>query len=316
MKTSCRHQIAKRVPFKICDASTCCSDSALCALYRTILVGNTQLFAPFLCLGHVQLISSTLRASIPHTMRLSSSSQRLQRTELKCSTSQRLAAPRTRPSSAAAAVPQQQQRQQRHSRPQQRQHQQQHPSWVARDAAAPAMASQSIDEDLGPSSLGPDMAQIVAYAMQLAWTGENYEVHTWMLLLGILKDERCAAAKVLQSLGLDDLYAAWHEVLWALNVADGLTPRAFTSRLSWAPGAYKVVNGAVRFAGWAGRDKVASHDLLMALAAAGTLEHLFPDLGMNFEAVRRAVQKETGDRYKLPDDDPADAGLQGQDFFL
>ncbi|KAI8476795.1 MAG: hypothetical protein J3K34DRAFT_400486 [Monoraphidium minutum] len=150
--------------------------------------------------------------------------------------------------------------------------------------------------------------------MQLAWTGETYEVHAWMLLLGILKEEGCAAADALRGLGLTDLYGAWHEVLWALNAANGLEPRAFTDKLAWAPGAYKVMNGAVRFAGWAGRDKVASQDILMALAAAGSLEGLFPDLELDFDNVRRAVAAAAGDKYRLPDEDAAGAALKNADL--
>ena len=194
----------------------------------------------------------------------------------------------------------------------------QQPTWVARDAAAPAPAisSASLDEDLGPSSLGADAAQIIAYALELAATAETYEVHAWMLLLGILKGEATPAAKALVALGVADAYAAWHEVLWALNVSNGLEPRAFTHKLAWAPGAYKVVNGAVRFAGWAGRDKVGSQDLLLALAAAGCLENLFPDLQMDFDNVRRAIGKASGDAYRLPNEDPKDAAIRNQDMFL
>lgn len=254
-------------------------------------------------------------------MRLSSSSHRLQCSEQTCSIQARAVAPRLAPAAQGAAARHagQQQRphqQQRRLRQQQQQQQQPRPSWVARDAAAPALATQSIEEDLGPSTLGPDAAQAIAYAMRLAWAGETYEVHAWMLLLGILKDEASAAAAALRRAGLEDLYGAWHEVLWALNVSDGLEPRAPKAGLSWAPGAYKILNGAVTFAGWAGRDKVGSQDLLMALAAAGSLGALFPDLDLGLDAVRRAVQKETGDRYKLPDDDPSDAALQSQDIFL
>jgi hypothetical protein len=253
------------------------------------------------------------RASMQHTRGCSNSNS--------SSTTQRALAPRSSSTRAAAAgttaaAARRPQPHRRHlNQQQQQQQQQQRPSWVARDAPAPALATTSVEEDAGPSVLGADAAEIIAYASHLAVTGETYEVHTWMLLLGILKDESCLAAKALVRAGLDDLYGAWHEVLWALNVSDGLDPRAFTASLAWAPGAGKVVNGAVRFAGWAGRDKVLSQDLLMAIAAAGALEQLFPDLGLTFEAVRRAVQKEAGEAYRLPDDDPADAALQSQDIF-
>ncbi|KIZ07244.1 hypothetical protein MNEG_0698 [Monoraphidium neglectum] len=274
-------------------------------------------------------------------MRLSSGSHRLQRSDHACSVPQRpsipQAAPRfvaaaaaaargpacgattsssCSPATAATAPPSSQQQQfQISSLHQQQQHRRRRqPSWIARDAAA--LASASIDEDLGPSSIGPDAAQIIAYAMQIAWTGETYEVHAWMLLLGLLKDEGCAGAKALQRLGITDLYGAWHEVLWALNVSNGLEPRAASAQLSWAPGAYKVLNGAARFAGWAGRDKVASQDILLALGAAGSLEHLFPDIAADFDTVRRAVGEETGDRYRLPGEDPKDAATKNQDLFL
>ncbi|GBF89735.1 hypothetical protein Rsub_02905 [Raphidocelis subcapitata] len=218
---------------------------------------------------------------------------------------------------ALSAGPHPQQQPRRHAQQQQQQRQRRrHPSWVAADAPAPALATTSIEEDAGPSSLGPDAAQAVAYAMQLAWTAETYEVHPWMLLLALLKDESGPAARALGRAGLEDPYAAWHEVLWALNVSDGLLPRAFTARLDWAPGAYKIMDGAIRFAGWAGRDRVGAQDILLALAAAGTLESLFPDLSLDFQSVRRAVQKETGDAYTLPKEDPAEAAMQSQDLFL
>jgi len=255
----------------------------------------------------------------------SSSSACLQRASAHSSSSKRTVAPRCRSSSgvvasaapahATAAASCRHQHPQQHGRLHRRSQRQRQPSWVARDAPAPALATTSVEEDAGPSSLGTDVAEIIAYAMQMARTGETYEVHTWMLLLGILKDEGGAAARALRRAGLEDLYGAWHEVLWALNVSDGLQPRAFTAKLEWAPGAYRVVNGAVRFAGWAGRDRVAAQDLLMAIAAAGALEHLFPDVGLTFEAVRRAVQKEAGEVYRLPDDDPADGAMQSQDIF-
>jgi hypothetical protein len=247
----------------------------------------------------------------------------------------RAAAASASSSSAAAAAtamtaPQQQHSQEQQQQPWRRraaagaapsprqQRQQRRPSWLAADApsAAGALASASLDEDAGPSSLGPDAAAAIAYSLQLAHTAEVYEVHAWMLLLGILKDESSTAARALAAAGLDDLYGAWHEVLWALNVSNGLRPRAYTPKLAWAPGAYAIVNGAVRFAGWAGRDKVASHDLLMALAAAGVLENLFPDLALSFDAVRRAVQKTAGEAYKLPDDDPSQPTVMAsQDIF-
>lgn len=256
--------------------------------------------------------SSALQGRSTRQQRVSSSSARPQRGA---------AAAAVVASARCAAATQQQQQHHRRRQHQQQLHnpfqQQQHlPSWVARDAAAPALATQSVDEDAGPAAIGADAVAIFEYALQLAWTAETYEVHTWMLLLGILRSEDCVAARALKAAGLEDLYAAWHEVLWALNVSDGLEPRAFTPRLRWAPGARAVADGAVRFAGWAGREKVASQDVLMAVAAAGCLDDLFPDLNLRFEAVRRAVQKEAGERYRLPDDDAAAEALAGDDNFL
>lgn len=119
---------------------------------------------------------------------------------------------------------------------------------------------------------------------------------------------------MLKELGLDDLYSVWHEVLWALNAADGLTPRAFTARVAWGERAALIVQGSVRFAGWAGRERVATEDLLMAFAASDVLAALFPDVDLSFARVRRAVEKASGVSYALPDDD-ADA-LGSQDMFL
>eukprot|EP00877_Chromochloris_zofingiensis_P009353 jgi/Chrzof1/4671/Cz14g22080.t1 len=122
-----------------------------------------------------------------------------------------------------------------------------------------------------------------------------------MILLGLLRNESCTAAQVLKQLGLDDLYGAWHEVLWALNVSDGLEPRAFTEDIDWGRRAYKIVNAAPRFAGWAGRDKVETEDLLMAFAASDVLETLFPDLEISFDKVKQAIEAKTGSKYDLPD---------------
>jgi hypothetical protein len=265
-------------------------------------------------------------------MRLSGSLGRTATRQARgCGSSPALAAPAARAVGArvpAAATParqqqrpEQQQRQRQRQRPRHEQQQQRAdaPSWVARDAAAPApsvASSASLDEDAGPSALGPDAARAVAYAAQLAWTAETYEVHPWMLLLALMRDETCAGAAALQRLGLNDLYGAWHEVLWALNVSNGLEPRAFAYKLDWSPGAYRVLTGAARFAGWAGRDAVGTQDILMATAAAGTIGNLFPDVGADFDAVRRAVGEATGDRYRLPGEDAKDAAIKGQGMFL
>jgi hypothetical protein len=118
-----------------------------------------------------------------------------------------------------------------------------------------------------PSALSMDVTDILLYAMQLAWTSETYEVHSWMVLLGILRKEHSAAAQILSQLGVEDLYGAWHEVLWALNASDGLKARAFTPKLRFAYLARKIVDGSITFASFAGRDVVKSEDMLLSLAA-------------------------------------------------
>jgi ATP-dependent Clp protease ATP-binding subunit ClpA len=120
---------------------------------------------------------------------------------------------------------------------------------------------------VAPSALSTDVTDILLYAMQLAWTSETYEVHSWMVLLGILRKENSAAAQILSQLGVEDLYGAWHEVLWALNASDGLKARAFTPKLRFAYRARKIVDGSLTFASFAGRDVVKSEDMLLALAA-------------------------------------------------
>ncbi|EFJ45509.1 hypothetical protein VOLCADRAFT_105964 [Volvox carteri f. nagariensis] len=145
---------------------------------------------------------------------------------------------------------------------------------------------------------------IIRYAINFARASETYEVHSWMVLLGILKYESSTAAQILKKLGLDDLYGAWHEVLWALHVCDGLQPRSFCTEISFADRAFKVVTAASDFATWHGKDKMYSEDVLMALAAGGVLEGLFPDLNLSFERVRKAVEKQLGRRYQLPDEKP------------
>ena len=131
--------------------------------------------------------------------------------------------------------------------------------------------------------------------------------------MGILKYETCTAAKILKSLGLEDLYGAWNEVLWALNVCDGLQPRSFVTDIKFADRAFKVITAASDFAVWHGKDKMYSEDVLMALAAGGVLEDLFPDLNLSFERVRKAVEKESGRRYQLPDETEEAGPLKSED---
>lgn len=161
---------------------------------------------------------------------------------------------------------------------------------------------------------------IIRYALEFARASETYEVNSWMLLLGILKQENSTAAKTLKAMGLDDLYGAWHEVLWALNVCDALEARPPVPEISFADRAYRVLVGAGRFAQWGGRTKVQSEDLLMALAAGAVLEGLFPDLNPTFDRVRKAVQKEAGGVYILPDDGEekpiSQVSIDSEDDFL
>jgi ATP-dependent Clp protease ATP-binding subunit ClpA len=147
------------------------------------------------------------------------------------------------------------------------------------------------------------MSAVLQYALNFAQVSETYETHSWMLLLGLLKQEDCRAAKILKGLGLEDIYGAWNEVLWALYVSNGLEPRSFTSDLAFSDRALRVLVGTVNFAKWGGRNKVQTEDLLMALAAGGVLTGIFPDLRMSVESVRKAAAKE-GCRYVLPDDTP------------
>lgn len=156
------------------------------------------------------------------------------------------------------------------------------------------------DDDVGVSEAAD---AIIRYAINFARASETYEVHSWMVLLGILKYENSAAAQILKKLGLDDLYGAWHEVLWALNVCDGLQARSFCTEISFADRAFKVVTAASDFASWHGKDKMYSEDILMALAAGGVLEGLFPNLNLSFDRVRKAVEKQLERRYQLPDEE-------------
>lgn len=120
--------------------------------------------------------------------------------------------------------------------------------------------------------------------------------------------------QVLRELGLDDIYGAWNEVLWALNVSDGLTPRAFTPYMQWGERASLIIQGAVRYGGWAGRDKVTTEDLLMAFAASEVLTSLFPDVDLSFDRIKRAVEKKTGVVYNMPGYEGA--AMSSQDNFL
>eukprot|EP00879_Flechtneria_rotunda_P000772 GHRR01000893.1.p1 GENE.GHRR01000893.1~~GHRR01000893.1.p1 ORF type:complete len:239 (-),score=66.70 GHRR01000893.1:2596-3312(-) len=204
--------------------------------------------------------------------------------------------------------------------PQQQAAVQQHSQWQLKQyssslvAHAAATASIEADEVVGPSALQPEVFEIITYALKLAWTAETYDVHSWMVLLGLLKKESYTACQVLQELGLDDLYGAWNEVLWALNVSDGLQPRAFTPRVAWGERANAIVQGAVRFGMWAGRDKVATEDLLMAFAASDVLSSLFPDVDLSFDRVKATIEKRTGVKYDLPGyESPA---IESLDMFL
>jgi len=177
------------------------------------------------------------------------------------------------------------------------------------------------DEDDESDILSPDnefsvyTRSTITYAMNLARTAETYSVHPWFLLLGLLRQEDCTACKVLKSLGLEDLYGAWHEVLWALRVSDGLERKPFMPEISFTDRAYKVLKAAVRFAHWGGRKKVQSEDLLLALAASSTLDGIFPDLNLNFGHVRAGVERIAGGRYFLPDDEEAGLAQQSVDVF-
>mmetsp|Transcript_5422 Transcript_5422/g.11984 ORF Transcript_5422/g.11984 Transcript_5422/m.11984 type:complete len:259 (+) Transcript_5422:36-812(+) len=170
-----------------------------------------------------------------------------------------------------------------------------------------APTSSGVSDDLDVSKAA---TSIIQYAINLARVSETYEVHSWMLLLGLLKHETSTGAKILQDLGLTDLYGAWHEVLWALHSCDGLESRAYTPEICFATRAFRIMRGASNFAQWAGRSKVQSEDILMALAAANVLNGLFPDLSLTFAHVRKAAAKR-GCRYNLPDDTKEDGKIGG-----
>jgi len=182
--------------------------------------------------------------------------------------------------------------------------------------AAVDSAASTVMEDIEVST---PARLIINYALEFCKASETYQVHSWMVLLGILKYENSTAAKVLKSMGLDDLYGAWHEVLWALNACDGLEPKAFQPEITFADRAYRVVVASTNFASWNGRTKVQSEDLLMALAAGNVLDGLFPDLNLSFARVRKAVEKQTGSKYALPDDSEEDGAAvtkSGDEDFL
>ncbi|MEW5302230.1 MAG: hypothetical protein WDW36_005032 [Sanguina aurantia] len=169
------------------------------------------------------------------------------------------------------------------------------------------MVLQSQPEQEAELRYSAAVSNIVAYACNIAKASETYEVHSWMLLLGLLKEETCVAAVVLQDLGLDDLYGAWHEVLWALHVSDGLKPRAFTADIVFDDKSALILRATTNFATWHGKDKVQSEDLLMALANGNILTGLFPDLPVDFAHVRVAIEARQGRRYVLPLDEPETA---------
>lgn len=194
-------------------------------------------------------------------------------------------------------------------------------TWQRRSVTARAAAVEEAsnvrvnDSDVGVSQ---PAGAALEWAMNFARASETYEVHSWMLLLGLLKQEKSTAASVLRDLGLDDLYGAWHEVLWALHSSDGLTKRAFSPDTRFSDRAFRIVHGSINFARFHSKARVGSEDLLLALAAGHVLEGIFPDLpGMKFEKVRKAVEKRTGRKYVLPDD-PADGSaeksLDGETF--
>lgn len=166
-----------------------------------------------------------------------------------------------------------------------------------------------------PSTLSSDVTNVLLYAMSLAWTAETFEVHSWMVLLGILRYENSAAAQILNQLGIQDLYGAWHEVLWALSTSDGLKATAFTPKLRFAYRARKIVDGSITFAKFANREVVKSEDLLLALAAGGVLEHLFPDVDLSFDTVKACIEQNTDAKYDLPDYKPSKPVVEA-DMFL
>jgi hypothetical protein len=65
--------------------------------------------------------------------------------------------------------------------------------------AAAATSSLDIEELIGPAALEPEVFEIITYALKLAWTSETYYVHSWMVLLGLLKKENSIACNVSNS---------------------------------------------------------------------------------------------------------------------
>lgn len=63
-------------------------------------------------------------------------------------------------------------------------------------SAAAATSSLDLEELIGPTALEPEVFEIVTYALKLAWTSETYYVHSWMVLLGLLKKENSIACDV------------------------------------------------------------------------------------------------------------------------
>jgi len=191
------------------------------------------------------------------------------------------------------------------------------PRAAAGAAAGAGGAAEPSAADLeSPSSLAADAYEIVDYAIKFAFTAEVYEVHSWMLVLGLLKQEKCVAAGILKEQGLEDLYGAWNETLWALNACNGLEPRAFVPTVQFGERARKVLNGAIRFAGFQGREKVQTEDILLALAAAGVWEALFPDVDLSFDTLKAGVERWSREEYKLPGYDAPEAAPKAEDMFL
>ena len=58
-------------------------------------------------------------------------------------------------------------------------------------------------------------------------------------------------------------------------------------QVTFCPRAYAITRSAGAFSVWAGRRRTESQDLLMALAAGGVLDGLFPDCDLSFDRVRR-----------------------------
>jgi ATP-dependent Clp protease ATP-binding subunit ClpA len=176
-------------------------------------------------------------------------------------------------------------------------------------------ASMPSDADTGLPEFGPESKSIMKYAIKFASVSETYTVHPWTLLLGLLRQEDSTACKVLKELGLTDIYGAWHEVLWALNVCDALKPRGYTYEITFVDLTFRTVDGAGKFAIWRESETADSEDMLMALTAAGVLDSLFPDLNLNFQRVRKTIESMTSCSYTLPIDDEL-SNMSPDDMFL